>query len=212
MLRAIFCVLVFCASAASALPRRLQETDYYYGSEDVLSPPTPPLPPAAPQFDFFEAINASCDELFPDLTNNTVREQGGFNKLFLVLLEGSFVSFLGADRFYMGMPVAGTFKLLTFSGVGVWFLFDYINVMANAIFTSEGVPWSMQPLAFTYDNNVPQWNYYWTDCSLTLAQIAAIFLFIVNACCVCIVGFTCLKMVYDKMKGMFSGMKVPSMG
>ncbi len=64
--------------------------------------------PIAEQLQEFIDANSTCTDLFPDLNNDTVRQNGGYNKLMLVILDGTFLSFFGADRFYMGSELNST--------------------------------------------------------------------------------------------------------
>jgi len=170
--------------------------------------------PIAEQLQEFIDANSTCTDLFPDLNNDTVRQNGGYNKLMLVILDGTFLSFFGADRFYMGMPVAGFFKLITLSGFGMWFVVDYLNVMINALVTDEGMPWSFRPLAYTFAEGdvLPKFNYYWTDCTLTYAQMAAFMLMFGDVLLVCFTGMKMMQGMWSIMQKMGTSVKAPSMG
>ncbi len=55
-----------------------------------------------------------------------------------------FLGFFGADWFYLsvgngGYIAAGVFKLLTFGGLGIWWLVDWIRILANAFSDGQGV-------------------------------------------------------------------------
>lgn len=55
------------------------------------------------------------------------------NKLVLVLLELFILpSCCGIDRCYMGQPVLGVFKAMTFAGFGVWGFLDFWTVNLNS--------------------------------------------------------------------------------
>ena len=83
---------------------------YEYGAEDLHKTTTTDTSiqaqddntHIAQQLQTFIDANSTCTDLFPDLKNDTVRQNGGYNKLMLVILDGTFLSFFGADRFYMG--------------------------------------------------------------------------------------------------------------
>jgi TM2 domain-containing membrane protein YozV len=55
-----------------------------------------------------------------------------------------FLGFFGADWFYLsagngGYIAAGVFKLLTLGGLGIWWLVDWIRILANAFPDGQGV-------------------------------------------------------------------------
>jgi hypothetical protein len=60
-----------------------------------------------------------------------------------------FVGYLGADWFYLarddvGYNVAGAFKLITLGGCGIWWLVDWIRILADDFNDGNGVelsPW-----------------------------------------------------------------------
>lgn len=58
----------------------------------------------------------------------------------LTLLLSIFLGSLGVDRFYLGYVGLGIIKLITFGGVGIWWLIDVILIALNRINDSEGHP------------------------------------------------------------------------
>lgn len=49
-----------------------------------------------------------------------------------------FLGFLGVDRFYMGHVGLGILKLLTFGGLGIWWLIDFIWISLGNARTKSG--------------------------------------------------------------------------
>jgi TM2 domain-containing membrane protein YozV len=56
------------------------------------------------------------------------------------LLLSFFVGALGIDRFYLGYTGLGIGKLLTFGGLGVWALIDFILIAMRKVTDSSGNP------------------------------------------------------------------------
>jgi len=58
---------------------------------------------------------------FPvDIFNTTIRGDGGFNKLMLVIIEGTGLGIVGGDRLYLGQPFTAAAKAMTVrSGVSL---------------------------------------------------------------------------------------------
>ena len=52
--------------------------------------------------------------------------------LTVALLASFFLGTLGVDRFYLGCPLTGLLKLLTFGGLGVWALVDFIRIASGS--------------------------------------------------------------------------------
>jgi len=48
------------------------------------------------------------------------------------------LSLIGCDRIYLGYVGLGIFKLVTFGGVGIWWLIDLISVAQNKMPDSQG--------------------------------------------------------------------------
>lgn len=70
------------------------------------------------------------------MTNSTQPLNG---KSFLVAwLLSLFLGFFGADRFYLGKIGTGVAKLLTFGGIGIWYLIDLIVILAGRAKDSRG--------------------------------------------------------------------------
>ncbi len=57
----------------------------------------------------------------------------------LVLLMSIFFGSLGVDRFIMGHVGWGILKLITFGGVGIWWLIDLILIASKHEF--KGIEW-----------------------------------------------------------------------
>lgn len=65
----------------------------------------------------------------------------GEGKSWLVaLLLSIFVGQLGIDRFYLGRIGTGILKLITFGGLGIWWLIDVILIATNNLKDSEDRP------------------------------------------------------------------------
>lgn len=51
-----------------------------------------------------------------------------------------FFGLFGADRFYLGKPVQGILKFLTFGGLGAWQLFNLVSILAGYEKGPDGLP------------------------------------------------------------------------
>lgn len=78
-----------------------------------------------------------------------IRDQSGCtyqqkSKLTAFLLS-FFVGIFGVDWFYLSVGnaayiVAGIIKLITFGGLGIWWIVDWIRLLANAFQDGNGIP------------------------------------------------------------------------
>jgi TM2 domain-containing membrane protein YozV len=66
-----------------------------------------------------------------------LHDEREIDKTVLVVAEGLGLGLLGIDHMYAGNWGAGVLKLMTGGGMGVWWLIDYVRVMANALSRSE---------------------------------------------------------------------------
>ena len=56
-----------------------------------------------------------------------------WNRRQVLMAVSWFAGFLGLDRFYQQQPLWGILKLITFGGVGIWWIIDaiYYTVLAG---------------------------------------------------------------------------------
>lgn len=55
------------------------------------------------------------------------------------LLLSIFLGHLGVDRFYMGYIGKGLLKLITFGGLGIWWVYDIIVIAVGKLPDADGV-------------------------------------------------------------------------
>ena len=56
------------------------------------------------------------------------------------LLLSFFLGALGVVRFYLGYVGLGIVKLLTFGGLGIWALIDFIMIALRKVTSADGQP------------------------------------------------------------------------
>jgi TM2 domain-containing membrane protein YozV len=56
----------------------------------------------------------------------------------VTLVLGFFLGFFGAHRFYVGRTRSAIFQLFTLGGLGLWWLYDMILILAGAFRDDEG--------------------------------------------------------------------------
>ena len=66
-----------------------------------------------------------------------IYNNGRKSKLTLFIIEALGLGFFGIDRMYTGEIGQGVFKCISFSGLGLWAIIDYIIVLINTISKSE---------------------------------------------------------------------------
>jgi TM2 domain-containing membrane protein YozV len=69
-------------------------------------------------------------------TKNQPRQRHFLAVFFLSFMWGMF----GVDRFYLGKWGTGILKLITFGGLGLWTLIDFIIIMTGAMKDKQGRP------------------------------------------------------------------------
>ncbi|WP_432409393.1 TM2 domain-containing protein [Wukongibacter sp. M2B1] len=56
------------------------------------------------------------------------------------LILSIFLGELGIDRFYLGYIGTGILKLVTGGGIGIWYIFDMIQIARGKMTTKDGQP------------------------------------------------------------------------
>lgn len=59
---------------------------------------------------------------------------------FIALIISIFVGEFGIDRFYMGKIGTGFLKLITFGGIGIWWIIDIVLIATGQIRDKQGQP------------------------------------------------------------------------
>lgn len=97
-----------------------------------------PLVPELPSIDPFDSLN-SLDSLerpgsaaLPDSVHGAERNRAN-RSFFVTWLLSLLLGFLGADRFYTGRFLTGGLKLVSLGGLGLWWVFDLVIVMAGGL-------------------------------------------------------------------------------
>ena len=70
-------------------------------------------------------------------TNDTTTETSSKSFIILLLLS-IFIGSIGIDRFYLGKIGTGVLKLITFGGLGIWWLIDLIIIVSGNMRDAEG--------------------------------------------------------------------------
>lgn len=73
----------------------------------------------------------------PNLPGTTTNAQKDFMTAAMLSL---FLGMLGIDRFYLGKVGTGILKLITFGGLGIWYLIDLIIILTGSMKSKNGQP------------------------------------------------------------------------
>ncbi|HJQ08846.1 MAG TPA: TM2 domain-containing protein [Candidatus Saccharimonadales bacterium] len=78
----------------------------------------------------------------PATPSATPSQSSGDKKNWMAaLILSIFVGTFGVDRFYLGKIGTGILKLITFGGLGIWWLIDLILIATRSM---KGVTWDDQ--------------------------------------------------------------------
>ena len=60
----------------------------------------------------------------------------------VAIILSVFVGSLGVDRFYLGYVPTGVLKLITFGGLGIWWLIDLIRIAVQSLGPADGTAYA----------------------------------------------------------------------
>lgn len=93
-----------------------------------------------------------CDREWADPECRTERKSQ-VTAFFLSIFLGP----LGVDQFYLGFPIAGSAKMVTLGGFGVWWLVDIVRTGSSPVYTYN----------YRVANDLPHWLYVFTVVTLS---------------------------------------------
>lgn len=118
-----------------------------YGSALGLAAPAPPLPPSppptpapppppTPPSGWSASPPPTVGPPAPRVPGPPTSDRDFLSALLLSI----FLGWLGIDRFYLGWIGLGVVKLLTFGGLGIWWLVDLILIATGNLRDRDGLP------------------------------------------------------------------------
>ena len=84
--------------------------------------------------------NSKTEEAGKEKVPAEAREKPKQRSWRVAFLLSLFLGFFGADRFYIGRTKSAIAKLLSFGGVGVWWLSDFILIASDWRKDADGQP------------------------------------------------------------------------
>lgn len=107
----------------------------------IVSSPMQPFTasPGASTSGMTSAVTPSPAASSPQSYGETPADVSEKNYVKLLILSSSF-GFIGVDRFYLGKKWTGILKLITFGGLGVWWLVDWLMAISGAAKDKQGNP------------------------------------------------------------------------
>lgn len=75
---------------------------------------------------------------FGEFTDKEGRKLKGSERKGIAFILAYFLGYLGVHRFYLGKHGTGVIQLLTFGGLGIWWIVDIFLILCNIITDKEG--------------------------------------------------------------------------
>ena len=72
------------------------------------------------------------------IEGETINNDKSGKSFLITVLLSVFVGSLGVDRFYLGYIGTGVLKLVTFGGLGIWWLIDLIRIATRSLGPADG--------------------------------------------------------------------------